>query len=156
MIRTAHLHGGNGMKRIMIFIEGTTFYTKPFLYRFFKREYVPIGNAIKIVNDLYDKGHEIYLCSYVEKKRYRFIKSIMDHYGVKYTQILCIDEGEQYSDLVERVRPDILIEDDCASISGESKWCITNVREDIKKNIKSIIVEEFKGIDHLDIEKEIL
>jgi hypothetical protein len=146
--------GDVAMKKIMIFIEGTTFYTKPFLYLFSKRGYVPLGNSVKIVNDLFDQGNEIYLCSYVRKDRYRFIKSVMDHYKVKYTQILCRDKGEQYSDLVERVIPDILIEDDCASIGGEKEWCITNVREDIKKNIKSFIVEEFKGIDH--IEKEIM
>lgn len=140
------------MKKIMIFIEGTTFFTKPFLFLFSKKGYRPLGNSIKIVNDLFDVGNEIYLCSYVRKNRYRFIKSIMDYYKVKYTQILCRDKGEQYCDLVERVRPDILIEDDCASIGGEKEWCITNVREDIRKNIKSIIVEEFRGIDHIDNE----
>lgn len=141
------------MKRIMIFIEGTLFYTKPFLFLFSKKGYKPLGNSIRTVNDLFDKGNEIYLCSYVLKNRYVFIKAIMDYYKVNYTQILCRDKGEKYSDLVERVRPDILIEDDCASIGGEKEWCITNVREDIRANIKTIIVKEFKGIDH--IEKEI-
>lgn len=142
------------MKKIMIFIEGTTFYTKPFLFLFSKKGYEPLGKSIKIVNDLFDRGNEIYLCSYVRKNRYSFIKSIMDYYKVKYTQILCRDKGENYSDLVEHVRPDILIEDDCTSIGGEKEWCITNVREDIRTNIKSIIIEEFTGIDH--IEKEIV
>ena len=40
-----------------------------------------------------------------------------------------------------------LIEDDCASVGGEKEWCITNLREDIKKRIKFIIVKEFKGIN---------
>ena len=141
------------MKRIMIFIEGTLFYTKPFLFLFSKKGYKPLGNSIRTVNDLFDKGNEIYLCSYVLKNRYVFIKAIMDYYKINYTQILCRDKGEKYSDLVERVRPDILIEDDCASIGGEKEWCITNVSEDIGTNIKSIIVKEFNGIDH--IEKEI-
>lgn len=135
------------MKKIMVFIEGTTFYTKPFLYLFSKKGYEPLGKSIKIINDLFNKGNGIYLCSYVRKKRYHFIKSIMDYYKVNYTEILCRDKGEQYSDLVERICPDILIEDDCASIGGEKEWCITNVREDIKKRIKSIIVKEFEGID---------
>lgn len=142
------------MKKIMVFIEGTTFYTKPFLFLFSKKGYEPLGKSIKIINDLFDRGNEIYLCSYVRKKRYYFIKSIMDYYKVNYTEILCRDKGEQYSDLVERICPDILIEDDCASIGGEKEWCITNVREDNRKRIKSIIVKEFEGID--SIEKEIL
>lgn len=50
--------------------------------------------------------------------------------------------------------PDILIEDDCRSIGGGKEWCITNVKVDIRVNIKLSIVEKFKGIDH--IEKEIV
>ena len=46
--------------KIMIFIEGTIFYTKPVLFLFSKRGYVPIGNAVNIINDLYDGGNEIY------------------------------------------------------------------------------------------------
>ncbi len=30
------------------------------------------------------------------------------------------------------------------------KWCKTNVDEEIKRRIKSIIVEEFNGIDHVE------
>ena len=142
------------MKKIMIFIEGTIFYTKPVLFLFSKKVYVPIGKSIKIINELYDKGNEIYLCSYVRKNRYAFIKSIMDYYKIKYTKILCREKEEQYNDLVESILPDILIEDDCKSIGGEKECCITNVKEEIKQNIKSIIVEEFKGIDN--IEKYIL
>lgn len=136
-------------KKIMIFIEGTTFYTKPILYLFFKKGYVPIENAVNIINELYDNGNEIYLCSYARKNRHHFIKSVIDSYHIQYTEILCRDKTEQYSDLVEKFIPDILIEDDCKSIGGEEQWCITNVREDIKRNIKSIIVEEFKGIDNI-------
>ena len=71
------------MKRIMIFIEGTLFYTKPFLFLFSKKGYKPLGNSIRTVNDLFDKGNEIYLCSYVLKNRYVFIKAIMDYYKMK-------------------------------------------------------------------------
>lgn len=137
--------------KIMIFIEGTTFCTKSLLFLFSKKGYVPIGNAVKIINDLYNKGNEIYLCSYVRKNRYKFIKSVADYYKINYTEILCRDKKERYSDLVEKVMPDILIEDDCKSIGGEKQCCITNVKENIKRNIKSIIVEEFKGIDNIKI-----
>jgi hypothetical protein len=138
------------MKKIMIFIEGTTFYTKPVLFLFSKKGYVPIGKSIEIINELYDKGNEIYLCSYVRKNRYTFIKSVMDYYKIKYTKILCREKEEQYKDLVESILPDILIEDDCKSIGGEKEWCITNVKEEMKQNIKSIIVEEFSGIDNIE------
>ncbi len=137
--------------KIMVFIEGTTFHTKPLLFLFSKYGYKPIGSAIKIINSWYDKGYEIYLCSYVRKTRRNFIKSILDFYGIKYTDILCRRKGEQYHEIVEQLRPDILIEDDCRSIGGQKNWCITKVKDDVKKNIKSIIVPEFSGIDNVEI-----
>lgn len=138
--------------RIMIFIEGTTFYTKFPLYLFTKNGYKPIGNAVNTVNALYDKGHSVYLCSYVRESRYKFIKSVIDFYGMKYTEILCRKKGEQYSEIVERIKPDILIEDDCASIGGLKNCCITNVKDEIKLKIKSVIVPEFGGIDNIKID----
>lgn len=142
---------GKQIMKIMIFIEGTTFYTKPVLFLFTKYGYKPIGNAVKIVNDLYNKGYDIYLCSYIHKAKYNFIKSIIDFYGMKYTEILCRENGEQYKDIVERIKPNILIEDDCKGIGGEKEWCITNVDKALKQNIHSIIVPEFAGIDDIKI-----
>ena len=37
----------------------------------------------------------------------------------------------------------------CKSIGGAWQLCITKVRTEIKENIKSIIVPEFKGISQL-------
>lgn len=135
--------------KIMIFIEGTTFQTKPFLFLFTKRGYKPIRNAVKLVNALYDIGNEIYLCSYVRKSRYDFIKSIVDFYGMRYTEILCRDKRESYNEIVERIKPNILIEDDCKSIGGLKNCCITYVKKEIKRDIQSIIVPEFAGIDNV-------
>lgn len=137
--------------KIMIFIEGTIFYTRFPIFLFSKYGYKPIGNAIEIVNGWQKQGYEIYLCSYVRNRRYKFIKQIIDFYGMKYTEILCREKGEQYSEIVEQIKPDILIEDDCKSIGGQKEWCITNVREKIKAGIRSIIVPEFRGIDDVKI-----
>ena len=77
------------MKKIMIFMEGTTFYTRPIIFLFSKKGYLPIGNAVNIINSLYNEGNEIYLVSYVKKKRYCFIKKIITYYKINYTEILC-------------------------------------------------------------------
>ncbi len=141
--------------KIMIFIEGTTFYTRFPMFLFTKYGYKPIGNAVEIVNAWQGEGHDIYLCSYVRRGRYKFIKSIIDFYGMKYTEILCRSKGEQYSEIAEQLKPDILIEDDCKSIGGQKEWCITNVKDELKVKIKSVIVPEFEGIDSVRIEKEV-
>ena len=45
--------------------------------------------------------------------------------------------------------PDILVEDNCESIGGESEMTFPRVKPQKKKLIKSIIVNEFSGIDNL-------
>ena len=51
--------------------------------------------------------------------------------------------------MAERETPDILIEDDCESIGGEKEMTYPHIREDLKSKIKSLVVKEFGGIDHL-------
>lgn len=58
----------------MIFIEGTTFKTRFPIFLFSKYGYKPIGSTVEIVNG----WQEIYLCSYVRKRGYNFIKRIMN------------------------------------------------------------------------------
>lgn len=59
------------------------------------------------------------------------------------------EKAQKYKNVVEIVRPDVLIEDDCKSIGGSWQMCITDVDPQIKDTIKFIVVKEFKGIDHL-------
>jgi hypothetical protein len=56
--------------------------------------------------------------------------------------------GESYGDVVGRVLPDVLIEDDCESI-GAGEIAFTQVRPELRARIRSIVVPEFGGIDHL-------
>lgn len=39
--------------------------------------------------------------------------------------------------------------DDCESIGGEPEMTYPHIRADLKPKIKSIVVKEFQGIDHL-------
>lgn len=70
-------------------------------------------------------------------------------YGFAGTFLAARDPKESYADIVEGLQPDILIEDDCKSIVGTWKMCITKVSSQTKRRIKSIVVPEFKGINHL-------
>jgi hypothetical protein len=45
--------------------------------------------------------------------------------------------------------PDVLIEDDCESIGGAAETTDCQIRPDLRARIRSIIVPEFGGIDHL-------
>ncbi|MFH1191885.1 MAG: hypothetical protein V1655_00215 [bacterium] len=57
--------------------------------------------------------------------------------------------------------PNILIGDDCESIGGAGEMTITNLKPEIKKKIKSVVVKEFGGIDYLpddiyELKKQVL
>ena len=58
-------------------------------------------------------------------------------------------KGESYKDVAEKVKPDILVEDDCESIGGEKEMTYTFIEKGLKEKIISIPIKEFGGIDHL-------
>ena len=74
---------------------------------------------------------------------------VLKKYGFPDGQVLFRQRGELYKDIAEKIMPDVLIEDDCESIGGKDEMTITHVKPEIKKKIKSIVVKEFSGLDHL-------
>ncbi len=112
--------------------------------------YVPIGNAVEKLKGWEMKGAEIiYLSSHENSDDVEKDKSVLEKYNFPKGQIFYRQDGESYKDIAEKIIPDVLIEDDCESIGGEKEMTITFVRPEIKQRIKSIVVKEFEGIDHL-------
>ena len=56
---------------------------------------------------------------------------------------------ESYARVVERVGPDVYIEDDCESIGGEAEMATPHLNAEVRSQITCIVVPEFGGIDHL-------
>ena len=56
--------------------------------------------------------------------------------------------AKSYGDVAGREAPDVLIEDDCESI-GASQITYPQIPPDLRARIKSIIIPEFGGLDHL-------
>lgn len=50
---------------------------------------------------------------------------------------------------IERILPDILIEDDCESIGGDAEMIYPHLKAEMRGGIISLVVKEFEGIDHL-------
>lgn len=116
--------------------------------------YVPIGKAVEKVKSWQEQGNEIiYLSSREDAVDVAKDKLVLDKFNFPKGPILYRRNGEAYKDVIERIKPDILIEDDCESIGGEKEMCITYVYPELKKQIRSIVVKEFNGID--DLSKEI-
>ena len=140
----------NQMK-IMVFLHGTA--TKPATWDVIGQSfahYVPTGKAVEKLKKWVDQGAQIcYLTSHEKAAGVEIDKQVLAKYGFPQGEIYWRQNGEAYKDVAERVMPDILIEDDCESIGGEAEMTYPHIREDLKPKIKSIVVKEFQGIDHL-------
>lgn len=151
--------------RILIFTEGTIIMHRSGLatrFELFKQQllllfhlhdfasYMPIGNAVQKLKKWKSNGAEIlYLTSRTRLKEIEAIRAVLDKHEFPDGKLLFGLPGEGYAEIAETVVPDVLIEDDCASIGGIAEMVITRVRPELKKKIKSIPVKEFYGIDHL-------
>ena len=141
----------NNLKiKILIFTEGTIIGPRNLFQHFNHAAYVPIGTSSEKTCDWYRQGADIiYLTSRKRKIQVVAIADILQRNNFAPGILISREGNETYKDIVEGVKPDILIEDDCRSIGCIWQMCITYVKPEIKRKIKSIVVREFKGIDHL-------
>ena len=112
--------------------------------------YVPIGMASGKLANWKNQGAEIvYLTSRREPNEIKDVQNTFQKHGFPEGQLMFRNDSEEYKDIVERVMPNVLIEDDCESIGGRNEMTITHVKPEVKRMIKSIVIKEFGGIDHL-------
>jgi hypothetical protein len=153
--------------RIMIFTEGTIIMHKngvgqsrarrvrqvmdndPSIHDY--RSYVPIGDAaIKLARWKNQGAEIIYLTSRREREEINAVQYVLKRRGFPLGALEFRRAGEEYRDVVERILPDVLIEDDCESIGGAANMTITRTAPLLKAKIVSLPVPEFGGIDHLE------
>lgn len=118
--------------------------------------YIPIGNASDKLKEWKLQGTELcYLTSRRTKSEINDIKRVLNKYNFPKGELYYRKGKEEYKDIAERVMPNILIEDDCESIGGEIEMTHPHILKDKQREIKSVIIPEFGGIDHLsnNIEK---
>lgn len=113
------------------------------------KNYIPIGNAVKKLNEWAKQADIYYLTSRRTSQEIADIQDVLSKHHFPKGVLLHRKEGQDYKDVAEELLPNILIEDDCESIGGTNEMTITHVNPDIKSRIKSVPVKEFGGIDHL-------
>jgi hypothetical protein len=112
--------------------------------------YVPVGNAVGKLQTWKDQGAEIaYLSPHQEAEGVEKDKLVLARHGFPAGQVFYRRQGNSYQDVAEKALPDVLIEDDCESIGGEKEMTYPHLRPEIKSRVKSIVVKEFGGLDHL-------
>ena len=112
--------------------------------------FIPIGNSVRKLNNWAKEGAEIiYLTSRKKPEEVRNIQRVLSTHGFPEGRLMFRQGKQAYKDIAEAVVPDVLVEDDCESIGGATQMTITGVEESIKQRIKSIVVKECGGVDHL-------
>lgn len=112
--------------------------------------YVPVGNVVEKLCNWEKQGAKIvYLSSHKTAKDVDSDKVVLKKYKFPQGEVLFCENEEEYGEVAERIMPDIIIEDDCESIGGKEEMTYPHIREELKPKIKSIVVKEFSGIDHL-------
>jgi hypothetical protein len=152
--------------KIMVFLHGTTIMHRSALGRtrdervrqvlggdesvYDFASYVPVDNAVRKLQAWKEQGAEIaYMSSRREVEEIETDARVLAAHGFPPGQIFYRQGVEEYKDVAERIQPDILIEDDCESIGGEVEMTYPHIKPELKARIKSIVVKEFGGIDHL-------
>ncbi|MFH0770390.1 MAG: hypothetical protein V1926_03350 [Candidatus Peregrinibacteria bacterium] len=114
------------------------------------RSYIPIDDAVAKLQKWAKQGADIlYLSSHTDAKVAKEDAKVLEHHKFPKGQIFYRAKGERYADVIERVKPDVLIEDTCESIGGEGEMSSPHVSPALKKTIRIHVVLEFGGIDHL-------
>jgi hypothetical protein len=111
--------------------------------------YVPVGHAVAKLQCWREQGAQIdYLSSHREPEDVAKDAWVLEIHGFPRGRVLGRRPGESYGDVVVREMPDLLIEDDCESI-GAAEITYPQIPPETRAHIKSIIVPEFGGVDHL-------
>lgn len=132
---------------ILIFVEGTILtHPAPDKVEEFG-DYIPIKEAVAKINAWVEVGAEVsYLTSRTKFAEIKQIKDKLKEYNFPEGIVHARKENESYRQVVEALKPDVLIEYDCKSI-GEHETISPKLNQDL--NIHAIVVAEFGGIDHL-------
>lgn len=109
--------------------------------------YIPIKSAVAKLTGWVEQGAEIsYLTSQTKFLEIKQTKDVLSKFDFPGEVVRARQGDETYKQVVEEVKPDIFIEDDCKSI-GADEMVSPKLKADLK--IHSIVVPEFGGIDHL-------
>jgi hypothetical protein len=112
--------------------------------------YVPVDGVVAKLRRWEDEGCRIdYLTSHRDPMDIAKDAGVLQRHGFPLGRILAREPGESYADVVRREVPDVLIEDDCESIGDPAEITYQQMGPDLRARVKSIVVPEFGGIDHL-------
>ena len=110
--------------------------------------YVQIGSVAEKLKKWATQGARIvYITSRTKNREVSNIQNVLTNNQFPEGAAEYRKQNEEYSGVVRRVMPDVLIEDDCESIGGER--AVIQLDRRVNTKMRHIVVREFGGIDHL-------
>jgi hypothetical protein len=95
-----------------------------------------VGNAVRKLQGWTQQGAEIlYLNPHRKVEDVEKDKAVLQNNGFPDGQIFFRQDDEGYGEVAERLMPDILVEDDCESIGGESEMTYTHIKPELQAKI---------------------
>lgn len=112
--------------------------------------YIPVGNAVEKLRAWSSQGAElVYISSHKRPAYVEQDQAVLNIFHFPAGPVVYREAGETYADVIERILPDILIEDDCESIGGMAEMIYPHLKPETRAGLISLVVKEFEGIDHL-------
>jgi hypothetical protein len=112
--------------------------------------YAPVEHALSKLWTWHNRRAELhYLGPSRKPENMAKNEQILRHLGFPSGPLHHRGPTETYAEVVERVSPDVYIEDDCESIGGGAEMATPYLRAAARAHIKVIVVPEFGGIDFL-------
>ena len=139
---------------ILVFTEGTAIMHKKGSEEsdkdFFK-SHIPTKGSVEKISSWRKAGAKIsYLTSRTEPKEVSQVKFVLEKFKFPKGGLFFRKNGEEYKDVVARIKPEVWVDDDCASIGGRGPDMII----DKKVGVKEVVVREFGGLSQLPDEPE--
>ena len=115
--------------------------------------YVPISRAVEKTKSWAGAGAEVFYLTSRTGDQVDKILNVLKRYDFPSPENLTYRvDDEEYSDVVKRIQPHILIEDNCESIGGKTEM----ISPTLSDSIQTIVIKEFEGIDILPEEPQML
>lgn len=92
--------------------------------------YIPVGDAVRKVRAWQQQGAEIVYLS--PARRIEQTPDVLARHGFPDGPVAFRSPGETWQDVVARIQPDILIEDDCESIGGEAEMTFPQLQPELR------------------------
>jgi quercetin dioxygenase-like cupin family protein len=117
--------------------------------------YIPTKGAVEKLNKWKDNGAKIaYLSPYKTSDKNEQTKEVLKKFGFPEGELFFRQRKDEYMDVIKKIKPDIMIDDNCASISY-----FDTIEPKIEETMKTkpITVKEFGGLEQLpDDPKELV